>query len=150
MGTIAMYARVAALAGLVASATAFAPAALPTRAPRAAATQKISMQRYTYDSGIEWDTQGADWAVNGGLFGAVGDVIWAREAEVKHGRIHARRHRRHCAGPLHLPLHVQVVPGREDVGPPRRRDQVRRHVAGALLRGPPRDPLHAQPCQRLG
>merc|ERR1712216_668413 len=87
MGTIAMYARVAALAGLVASATAFAPAALPTRAPRAAATQKISMQRYTYDSGIEWDTQGADWAVNGGLFCAVGDVIWAREAEVKHGRI---------------------------------------------------------------
>merc|ERR1712216_1111112 len=87
MGTIAMYARVAALAGLVASATAFAPAALPTRAPRAAATQKISMQRYTYDSGIEWDTQGADWAVNGGLFGAVGEVIWAREAEVKHGRI---------------------------------------------------------------
>ena len=45
------------------------------------------MQRYTYDSGIEWDTQGADWAVNGGLFGAVGDVIWAREAEVKHGRV---------------------------------------------------------------
>merc|ERR1712216_319922 len=59
----------------------------PTRAPRAAATQKISMQRYTYDSGIEWDTKGADWAVNGGLFGAVGDAIWAREAEVKHGRI---------------------------------------------------------------
>lgn len=31
--------------------------------------------------------QGADWAVNGGLFGAVGDIVWAREAEVKHGRI---------------------------------------------------------------
>merc|ERR1711966_443160 len=84
---LAMLARIAALAGLAASASAFAPAALPTRAPRAAATNKISMQRYTYDSGIEWDTQGADWAVNGGLFGAVGDVIWAREAEVKHGRI---------------------------------------------------------------
>ena len=31
--------------------------------------------------------QGADWAINGGLFGAVGDIVWAREAEVKHGRV---------------------------------------------------------------
>jgi hypothetical protein len=45
------------------------------------------MQRFNYADGNEWDVQGADWAVNGGLFGAVGDVIWAREAEVKHGRI---------------------------------------------------------------
>jgi len=87
---VAMYARVLALAGLVASASAFAPAALPTRAPRAAAakaTQGLSMQRFTYPDGNEWDVQGADWAINGGIFGAVGDVIWAREAEVKHGRV---------------------------------------------------------------
>merc|ERR1719198_1489477 len=85
-----MYRGVLALATLGA-ASAFAPAALPTRAPRAAAaakaTQGLSMQRFTYPDGNEWDTQGADWAINGGIFGAVGDVIWAREAEVKHGRI---------------------------------------------------------------
>merc|ERR1740138_152319 len=84
-----MYRAVLALAA-AASASAFAPAALPTRAPRAAAakaTQGLSMQRFTYAGGTEWDQQGADWAINGGLFGAVGDVIWAREAEVKHGRI---------------------------------------------------------------
>jgi hypothetical protein len=39
--------------------------------------------------GNEWDQQGADWARNGGLFGALGksNVIWAREAEIKHGRV---------------------------------------------------------------
>jgi light-harvesting complex I chlorophyll a/b binding protein 4 len=37
--------------------------------------------------GNEWDVDGAEWARNGGIFGTVGDVIWAREAEVKHGRI---------------------------------------------------------------
>ena len=58
-----------------------------TGAAAKAATQGLSMQRFTYPDGNEWDTVGADWAINGGLFGAVGDVIWAREAEVKHGRI---------------------------------------------------------------
>lgn len=43
--------------------------------------------RFSYADGNEWDTVGADWAVNGGVFGQIGDVIWAREAEVKHGRI---------------------------------------------------------------
>merc|ERR1719503_335066 len=85
-----MYRGVLALATLGA-ASAFAPAALPTRAPRAAAaakaTQGLSMQRFTYPDGNEWDVQGADWAINGGIFGAVGDVIWAREAEVKSGAL---------------------------------------------------------------
>jgi hypothetical protein len=45
------------------------------------------MQRFSYAEGNDWDVNGADWAINGGIFGAVGDVIWAREAEVKHGRI---------------------------------------------------------------
>merc|ERR1719183_2245672 len=83
-----MYRGVLALATLGA-ASAFAPAALPTRAPRVAAkaTQGLSMQRFTYPDGNEWDVKGADWAINGGIFGAVGDVIWAREAEVKHGRV---------------------------------------------------------------
>merc|ERR1719198_2447846 len=146
-----MYRGVLALATLGA-ASAFAPAALPTRAPRAAAaakaTQGLSMQRFTYPDGNEWDTQGADWAINGGIFGAVGDVIWAREAEVNLPHLHARRHRRHRAGPVHLPLHEQVVPGREDVGPPRGRRQVRRPLAGALVRRPPGDPLPPQACQR--
>ena len=61
--------------------------ALSAGAAAAKATQGLSMQRFTYPDGNEWDTVGADWAINGGLFGAVGDVIWAREAEVKHGRI---------------------------------------------------------------
>ena len=50
---------------------------------------KISMQRFNppADFGSNWDQNPPEWAVNGGLFGAVGDVVWAREAEVKHGRI---------------------------------------------------------------
>ena len=58
-------------------------------APKAVPVKKapVAGGRFTYDSGVEWDTQGADWAVGGGLFGTIGDVVWAREAEVKHGRI---------------------------------------------------------------
>ncbi|KAJ1487292.1 light-harvesting complex protein Lhcc2 [Baffinella frigidus] len=79
------------LLATAAGAAAFAPAALPLAGPRATAAHKgagaISMQRFQGGLGNQWDTEGADWAVNGGIFGAVGDVIWAREAEVKHGRI---------------------------------------------------------------
>ena len=47
------------------------------------------MQRFNppSDFGSNWDVNPPAWAVNGGIFGAVGDVVWAREAEVKHGRI---------------------------------------------------------------
>eukprot|EP00961_Rhodomonas_salina_P117681 1583790-Rhodomonas_salina.1 len=85
--------RSAVIAAIAGSAAAFAPASLPLgTARRAAVAQKsavsgISMQRFQGGFGNDWDVNGADWAVNGGLFGAVGDVIWAREAEVKHGRI---------------------------------------------------------------
>ena len=65
-------------------------APVPVKAvPKAVPVKKapVAGGRFTYDSGVEWDTQGADWAVGGGLFGTIGDVVWAREAEVKHGRI---------------------------------------------------------------
>jgi len=78
-----------ALASL-AGAAAFAPTALPLPGTRATASHSgITMQqnRFTGGRGTKWDIEGADWAANGGIFGAVGDVIWAREAEVKHGRI---------------------------------------------------------------
>ena len=78
-----------ALAGL-AGAAAFAPASLPIAGSRAAAVRKgaITMQQTRFTGeGTDWDVNGADWAINGGIFGAVGDVIWAREAEVKHGRV---------------------------------------------------------------
>merc|ERR1719198_637238 len=101
-----MYRGVLALATLGA-ASAFAPAALPTRAPRAAAatkaTQGLSMQRFTYPDGNEWDTQGADWAINGGISGAIvqdlytfpfmskwyqGEKMWGlHEAAVKSGAL---------------------------------------------------------------
>ena len=83
--------RPVAILAAIGAASAFAPAALPVAGPRAGAVSKklggLSMQRFSYPDGNDWDVNGADWAVNGGLFGAVGDVIWAREAEVKHGRI---------------------------------------------------------------
>ena len=34
-----------------------------------------------------WDINGADWSINDGIF-AVSDVTWAREVEVKHGRMY--------------------------------------------------------------
>jgi len=43
--------------------------------------------RFVYQSGNRWDDEGADWARDGGIFGRIGNVIWAREAEVKHGRV---------------------------------------------------------------
>jgi hypothetical protein len=64
--------------------------------------------RFAISEGNAWDVEGASWAVNGGIFGRIGDgelsrrelilavvlyfflhgsVTWAREAEVKHGRI---------------------------------------------------------------
>ena len=39
------------------------------------------------ESGNRWDDEGADWARGGGIFGKAGGVTWAREAEVKHGRV---------------------------------------------------------------
>ena len=78
-------------AGLAAAASAFAPASgvLPkTATARAAVSRGPSMQdRFAYKTTCGYDIQAPYWAENGGLFGAVGDVIWAREAEVKHGRI---------------------------------------------------------------
>ena len=56
-------------------------AAKPARkgaAPAAPAT------RYTGGRGTDWDINGADWARGGGIFGTIGDVTWAREAEVEH------------------------------------------------------------------
>ncbi|KAJ1464378.1 hypothetical protein T484DRAFT_1922980, partial [Baffinella frigidus] len=75
------------LLATVAGAAAFAPASLPLAGNRATAARSgVTMQqtRYTGGRGTDWDINGADWAANGGIFGAVGDVIWAREAEVKH------------------------------------------------------------------
>jgi len=46
-----------------------------------------SSGRFAITEGNAWDIEGASWAVNGGIFGRIGDVTWAREAEVKHGRI---------------------------------------------------------------
>jgi len=46
-----------------------------------------SSGRFSITEGNAWDIEGASWAVNGGIFGRIGDVTWAREAEVKHGRI---------------------------------------------------------------
>nr|CAI91152.1 Light-harvesting complex protein Lhcc2 [Rhodomonas sp. CS24]CAI91153.1 Light-harvesting complex protein Lhcc3 [Rhodomonas sp. CS24] len=82
--------RLALVSALVGAASAFAPTALPTGLARrtAATASQVTMQsRFSYGGGTEWDQNGADWAINGGLFGAVGDIVWAREAEVKHGRI---------------------------------------------------------------
>ena len=42
--------------------------------------------RFAYKTTLGYDLNPPYWAVNGGLFGWP-DVIWAREAEVKHGRI---------------------------------------------------------------
>jgi len=47
----------------------------------------VSSGRFAITEGNAWDVEGASWAVNGGIFGRIGDVTWAREAEVKHGRI---------------------------------------------------------------
>ena len=46
------------------------------------------MQRFNLpsDFGSPYDREAPSWAVNGGLFGWP-DVIWGREAEVKHGRV---------------------------------------------------------------
>jgi len=88
--TTTMY-KPALLLASIGAASAFAPAALPLAGVRAGAVNKklggLSMQRFSYPDGNDWDVNGADWAINGGIFGAVGDVIWAREAEVKHGRV---------------------------------------------------------------
>jgi len=67
--------------------------ATPVRAapaPTRAAPVSLGGARFAADAGgNDWDINGADWAVNGGIFGAIGggNVIWAREAEVKHGRV---------------------------------------------------------------
>merc|ERR1711918_77514 len=54
---------------------------------RAAATRGPVMQdRFSYKTTCGYDIQAPYWAENGGIFGWP-DVIWAREAEVKHGRI---------------------------------------------------------------
>jgi hypothetical protein len=63
----------------------------------------------TADFSSHWDREPPAWAVNGELFGTVGDVVWAREVEVKCGHISMLalpcRHRRNCAaGPLPLPV----------------------------------------------
>jgi len=47
----------------------------------------VGSGRFAISEGNAWDVEGASWAVNGGIFGRIGDVTWAREAEVKHGRI---------------------------------------------------------------
>ena len=77
-------------AGLAAAASAFAPASgvLPkTATARAAVSRGPSMQdRFAYKTSCGYDIQAPYWAENGGIFGWP-DVIWAREAEVKHGRI---------------------------------------------------------------
>ena len=59
-------------------------AAVPVRAAAPVSSGRFAI---TADQGNEWDITGASWAVNGGIFGQIGDVVWAREAEIKHGRI---------------------------------------------------------------
>merc|ERR1719197_1374264 len=77
-------------AALVGMAAAFAPTGgvLPkTTTARAAVARGPSMQdRFAYKTSCGYDIQAPYWAENGGIFGWP-DVIWAREAEVKHGRI---------------------------------------------------------------
>ena len=78
------------LAACAATASAFAPASgvLPkTASARAAVARGPSMQdRFAYKTSCGYDIQAPYWAENGGIFGWP-DVIRAREAEVKHGRI---------------------------------------------------------------
>jgi hypothetical protein len=77
------------VAALAATASAFAPGSvLPKPATaRAAVARGPSMQdRFAYKTSCGYDIQAPYWAENGGIFGWP-DVIWAREAEVKHGRI---------------------------------------------------------------
>jgi hypothetical protein len=50
------------------------------------AHMQSSQDRYAYKTSCGYDIQAPYWAENGGIFGWP-DVIWAREAEVKHGRI---------------------------------------------------------------
>merc|ERR1711998_389094 len=79
---------------LVAACLAAAEAFMPTTGvlpkastTRAAATRGPVMQdRFSYKTTCGYDIQAPYWAENGGIFGWP-DVIWAREAEVKHGRI---------------------------------------------------------------
>lgn len=78
-------------AALVGYAAAFAPAGgiLPKIASaRAAVARGPNMQedRFAYKTSCGYDIKAPYWAENGGIFGWA-DVIWAREAEVKHGRI---------------------------------------------------------------
>merc|ERR1712216_928217 len=46
----------------------------------------LDQDRFSYKTTCGYDIQAPYWAENGGIFGWP-DVIWAREAEVKHGRI---------------------------------------------------------------
>ena len=78
-------------AGLAATASAFAPASgvLPKAATARAAVSSrgpTMQDRFAYKTTCGYDIQAPYWAENGGIFGWP-DVIWAREAEVKHGRI---------------------------------------------------------------
>ena len=41
--------------------------------------------RFAYKTSCGYDIEAPYWAKDGGIFGWA-DVIWAREAEVKHGR----------------------------------------------------------------
>jgi hypothetical protein len=50
------------------------------------AHMQSSQDRFAYKTSCGYDIQAPYWAENGGIFGWP-DVIWAREAEVKHGRI---------------------------------------------------------------
>jgi len=84
-----MGARQGSLAGRQASMT---PVPVKKAAPAPAAKRAapvVTSGRFavTADEANEWDINGASWAVNGGIFGQIGDVVWAREAEIKHGRI---------------------------------------------------------------
>mmetsp|Transcript_32583 Transcript_32583/g.83329 ORF Transcript_32583/g.83329 Transcript_32583/m.83329 type:complete len:240 (-) Transcript_32583:66-785(-) len=77
------------LALMASAVQAFAPmgGVLPKATTRAAATRGPQMQdRFSYKTSCGYDIEAPYWAKNGGIFGWA-DVIWAREAEVKHGRI---------------------------------------------------------------
>merc|ERR1719409_1558895 len=50
------------------------------------AHMQSSQDRFAYKTSCGYDIQAPYWAENGGIFGWP-DLIWAREAEVKHGRI---------------------------------------------------------------
>ena len=87
------------------------------------------------ESGNRWDDEGADWARGGGIFGKAGGVTWAREAEVKHGRVCMLAAFGAIVQDLYtFPFMDKWYSGEKMWGPPRGLCQVWRPLAGMLNR----------------